>query len=51
MNALNSVAGKLGCNKIILNCSEEKQAFYRKCGYDGSGFEMVYWFKGANTPE
>ncbi|KAJ4164039.1 hypothetical protein LMH87_005730 [Akanthomyces muscarius] len=50
MNALNSVADNAGCYKTILNCSEEKQAFYKKCGYDGSGLEMVNYVRDATTP-
>ncbi|KAJ3498491.1 hypothetical protein NLG97_g1093 [Lecanicillium saksenae] len=50
MNALNSVADNAGCYKTILNCSEEKQTFYKKCGYDYSGLEMVNYVKGATTP-
>ncbi len=50
INTLNSVADNAGCYKTILNCSEEKQAFYKKCGYDGSGLEMVNYVKGAPTP-
>ena len=50
MNALNSVADNAGCNKTILNCSEEKQGFYKKCGYDGSGLEMVNYVRDTTTP-
>ncbi|ATY64756.1 Acyl-N-acyltransferase [Cordyceps militaris] len=51
MNALNSVADNAGCCKTILNCSEKNQDFYKKCGYEGSGLEMVNHVRGKMAPQ
>ncbi|KHN97478.1 Acyl-CoA N-acyltransferase [Metarhizium album ARSEF 1941] len=44
INALDSVARNVGCNKSLLNCSVEKSGFYVKCGYKSSGMEMQHQF-------
>lgn len=50
MRALNSVAESAGCTKTILNCSQEKEKFYEKCGYTESGMEMVHYITDFRTP-
>lgn len=45
MNALDSVAKNLGCNKSLLNCDPKKEGFYVRCGYASSGMEMQHGFK------
>jgi glucosamine-phosphate N-acetyltransferase len=32
-----------GCYKIILDCSEENQPFYAKCGLEKKGIQMAYY--------
>jgi glucosamine-phosphate N-acetyltransferase len=31
---------KLGCYKVILNCSDDKKGFYQKCGFQQKGNMM-----------
>jgi glucosamine-phosphate N-acetyltransferase len=40
MYGVEKLARNVGVRNIILNCSEENQAFYEKCGYAKSGQEM-----------
>lgn len=35
---------KLGCYKVILNCSEKNKGFYEKCGYLQKEVEMACYF-------
>lgn len=49
LRALNVVAEKIGCLKTILNCSEEKEGFYVKCGYECGGLQMSRKFEGVQT--
>lgn len=42
--ALTGVAEKVGCCKVLLNCSPENEAFYEKCGYKKAGMEMSHEF-------
>lgn len=54
IEALTAVAKNVGCRKVILNCSEENEAFYKKCGYEQSSIEMKIEFEGSErgkTPE
>ena len=48
--ALDSVGRNIGCLKNILNCSEENEGFYEKCGYEKGGAEMKHEFKDSSTP-
>lgn len=41
INFLSNEAKKLGCYKIILDCSEEKIEFYKKCNYIKKGVFMA----------
>jgi glucosamine-phosphate N-acetyltransferase len=43
IHALDHIAGKVGCYKAILDCSEKNQGFYEKCGYKHAGVQMVSW--------
>ena len=45
INALDSIARNLGCNKALLNCDPKKEGFYERCGYARSGLEMQHNFK------
>lgn len=45
LNALDSVAINIGCYKTILNCSEDKEGFYVKCGYTKQSLEMAKYFE------
>ncbi|KAI1737786.1 glucosamine 6-phosphate N-acetyltransferase [Xylaria scruposa] len=47
MQALESVATAVGCYKSILNCGPRNEAFYEKCGFHNSGFEMSKYFEEA----
>ena len=44
INALDSIARNVGCRKNILNCSPQKESFYKKCGYTQSSMEMKHQF-------
>ncbi|KAI0182745.1 acyl-CoA N-acyltransferase [Xylaria flabelliformis] len=47
MQALESVAGAVGCYKNILNCGPRNEPFYEKCGFHNSGIEMSKYFEEA----
>ena len=38
---LKSIAQQLGCYKVILNCSQDNIAFYKKCGFHLKEVQMV----------
>ena len=42
IQALDSIAVRLGCRKTILNCAEHNVGFYAKGGYERSGIEMSH---------
>ncbi|KAI4176889.1 MAG: hypothetical protein LQ343_000746 [Gyalolechia ehrenbergii] len=44
IQALDSIAEKVGCYKSILDCSETNEGFYAKCGYKRAGLEMAHYF-------
>ncbi|KAK9478401.1 acyl-CoA N-acyltransferase [Lipomyces japonicus] len=44
IRALTFIGEKVGCYKIILDCSPHNEQFYVKCGYENGGFEMVKRF-------
>ncbi|KAL9004196.1 MAG: hypothetical protein Q9188_002969 [Gyalolechia gomerana] len=44
IQALDSIAEKVGCYKTILDCSETNEGFYAKCGYKRAGLEMAHYF-------
>lgn len=44
ITSLSSIGEKLGCYKIILDCSPHNIGFYEKCGFTHSGAEMVKRF-------
>ena len=46
IQALDSVARNVGCLKTILNCSEENEGFYARCGYFRGSIEMQHEFEG-----
>ncbi|EEH43300.1 glucosamine 6-phosphate N-acetyltransferase [Paracoccidioides brasiliensis Pb18] len=48
IQALDSVAQKVGCYKSILDCSEANEGFYLKCGFKRAGLEMAHYY---NRPE
>ena len=41
IQALDYIAEKVGCYKAILDCSEQVEGFYVKCGYKRVGVQMV----------
>ena len=45
IEALNSVARNVGCLKTILDCDEDHEPFYIKCGYERTGLEMTQDFE------
>ncbi|RDL39428.1 Uncharacterized protein BP5553_03768 [Venustampulla echinocandica] len=45
IETLNDVAVNVGCYKTILNCSEENEKFYAKCGYSRGSLEMTNYFE------
>lgn len=46
IQALNSIAQNIGCQRCILNCSAENEGFYAKCGYKRGSLEMKLDFPG-----
>ncbi|KAL8670915.1 MAG: hypothetical protein Q9168_004561 [Polycauliona sp. 1 TL-2023] len=45
IQALDSLAEKVGCYKTILDCSETNEGFYVKCGYKRAGLEMAHYYE------
>ncbi|KAH0613938.1 uncharacterized protein H6S33_005824 [Morchella sextelata] len=45
IHALDHIAGKVGCYKAILDCSEKNQGFYEKCGYKHAGVQMAHYYE------
>lgn len=45
IQALDYVAGKVGCYKTILDCSEANEGFYVKCGFKRAGLEMAHYYE------
>eukprot|EP00002_Diphylleia_rotans_P000569 TRINITY_DN10295_c0_g1_i1.p1 TRINITY_DN10295_c0_g1~~TRINITY_DN10295_c0_g1_i1.p1 ORF type:complete len:187 (-),score=38.55 TRINITY_DN10295_c0_g1_i1:35-595(-) len=43
MHRLMELGARLGCYKIILDCAEEKQIFYEKCGFKKRGCQMAWY--------
>ena len=41
---LSEESKKMGCYKIILDCSDENIGFYEKCGYKRKGAQMAKYF-------
>jgi len=50
IQALDHIAQKVGCYKAILDCSENNEGFYVKCGYKKAGIQMAHYF-GDNKPK
>lgn len=46
VRALTIVAEMVGCYKVILDCSEENQGFYEKCGLERKEVQMAKYFVG-----
>lgn len=44
IQALDFIAGKVGCYKSILDCSEANEGFYVKCGFRRAGLEMAHYY-------
>ena len=44
IRALTRVAERLGCYKVILDCSEKNQPFYEKCGMTRKEVQMAKYF-------
>lgn len=40
IDALSDLARRLGCYKVVLDCSHANVKFYEKCGYEAKGVEM-----------
>lgn len=45
ITTLVTVAEKLGCYKVILDCDQSKVSFYEKCGLSVKGVQMVKYFE------
>ncbi|KAI9297045.1 glucosamine 6-phosphate N-acetyltransferase [Neoconidiobolus thromboides FSU 785] len=43
IDALKYIGVKVGCYKIILNCSESNVPFYEKCGFKVKDFQMTIY--------
>ncbi|KAL7421481.1 hypothetical protein Q5752_004368 [Cryptotrichosporon argae] len=43
VKGLREMADALGCYKTILDCKEDKTAFYEKCGFHLRGRQMAYY--------
>ena len=43
IETLKFIGKKVGCYKIILDCSEKNIPFYVKCGFTQKEFEMAYY--------
>jgi glucosamine-phosphate N-acetyltransferase len=41
---LKEIARKEGCYKVILNCAEKNEEFYKKCGFQRKEIQMAYYF-------
>ncbi|KAK1922459.1 acyl-CoA N-acyltransferase [Papiliotrema laurentii] len=50
INALDAIGQRMGCYKIILDCSKDNIPFYEKCGYTHKEFQMVRYFQDQATP-
>ena len=46
MKALTSVALNVGCLKTSLECDDDHEEFYSKCGYEKGGIGMGHEFEG-----
>ncbi|KAL8837864.1 MAG: hypothetical protein Q9170_002382 [Blastenia crenularia] len=44
IQALEYIAEQVGCYKTILDCSEENEGFYNKCGFKRAGLEMAHYY-------
>ncbi|KAL1923066.1 uncharacterized protein VTP21DRAFT_9442 [Calcarisporiella thermophila] len=51
IDALKYVGTKLGCYKIILDCSEKNVPFYEKCGFKKKEVEMAYYIPENDKPK
>lgn len=51
IQALDFIAEKVGCYKCILDCSEENEGFYLKCGYKRAGLEMAHYYDGSTSKD
>ncbi|KAK3367149.1 acyl-CoA N-acyltransferase [Lasiosphaeria ovina] len=49
IKALDFIAGKTGCYKTILDCSEANEGFYVKCGFRRAGLEMAHYIDGPKS--
>lgn len=45
MDALLDIAKANGCYKIVLQCKEHNEEFYKKCGYEQEGLAMQMFIK------
>ena len=45
VTALTRVAERMGCYKVILDCSEENQPFYEKCEFKRKEVQMARYFR------
>lgn len=49
IQALDFIAGKVGCYKSILDCSEANEGFYVKCGFRRAGLEMAHYYEASKS--
>ncbi|KAL2020483.1 hypothetical protein VTK56DRAFT_8368 [Thermocarpiscus australiensis] len=49
IEALDYIAKKTGCYKTILDCSEQNEGFYVKCGFRRAGLEMAHYHEGPKS--
>src|SRR5450432_4561077 len=49
IQALDSIAAKVGCYKSILDCSEANEGFYVKCGFKRAGLEMAHYYESKSV--
>ena len=49
IETLKFIGEKVGCYKIILDCSEQNKAFYEKCGFKSKEIEMVMYIPSIDA--
>ncbi|KAF9919361.1 Glucosamine-phosphate N-acetyltransferase-like protein [Lobosporangium transversale] len=45
IQTLMAIGERVGCYKVILDCSEKNVPFYEKCGFERRGVEMSWYVK------
>ena len=48
MEALKHIAIQTGCYKLVLDCAEKVESFYRRCGFTTKERQMVIYFEESH---